>query len=58
MKTYKMDELLKLEDFESMLIIKEGFFEIHSICKKCNKFVSGLIKVSDSKITNEIEYRK
>jgi hypothetical protein len=58
LKTYKVDDVLKLEDSEKMLIVEEGFFEIHTICEKCQKYISASIKIKNQKITNEIVYKK
>lgn len=57
LKTYKIGEILFLEDFESKLLIKEGYFEIHTVCKNCRKFVSAMIEVKDSRITEKIKYK-
>ncbi|MEM7821771.1 MAG: hypothetical protein QXX38_03105 [Candidatus Aenigmatarchaeota archaeon] len=58
LKTYRVGENLTIENFESSLLIKEGCFEIHTVCRKCNKHVSAMIEVKDSKITEKINYRE
>lgn len=58
LKTYRVGEVLSLEDFESKLLIKEGYFEIHTVCKNCKKPVSAMIEVKDSRITGKIKYEK
>lgn len=56
LKTYKVGDILTLEDMDNKLIIKEGYFEIHTICKKCKKYIKAFIEVKNCKISKKINY--
>ncbi|MEM5853716.1 MAG: hypothetical protein QXS37_01245 [Candidatus Aenigmatarchaeota archaeon] len=56
LKVYKAGDVVKIENFESSLMVKEGYFEIHTFCKNCKKFVKARIRVKDSRISENVEY--
>lgn len=58
MKTYKVGEEVILEDLWKKLVVKEGYFQIYTLCKNCKRFVKGFIKIENSRITENIEYER
>ena len=51
LEEYKPGDIPKLDSFE----VKDGKFEIHTICPKCKSFIISHGYIKDSKITNDID---
>lgn len=51
LENYKPMDIPKLDNFE----VKDGKFEIHTICPKCKAFVGSYGYIKDSKIMNKLD---